>query len=186
MLCCLSFKMGVCGGCGALAADKRCGKCQLAFYCSAECQRKDWKQHKRVCNETGAFAATRAPTAANSALDILQSMQSAESSSRPFDERLCKVFVAAATAACLGGLPRKELKALSGDVEELLLRGARPDVSNAVSSWAGAVYHACPLLEATFTFSFLAASSGAHAEDNQWGSRWPSTRCMDGKTPARG
>ncbi|RDL37523.1 Uncharacterized protein BP5553_04956 [Venustampulla echinocandica] len=28
---------------------KRCAKCQKAFYCSQECQKQDWKNHKRLC-----------------------------------------------------------------------------------------------------------------------------------------
>ncbi|EPR61159.1 MYND finger domain-containing protein [Toxoplasma gondii TgCatPRC2] len=30
---------------------KRCGGCGEAFYCSAECQRADWRHHKRVCKK---------------------------------------------------------------------------------------------------------------------------------------
>ena len=26
-----------------------CGQCKQAFYCSKECQKKDWKQHKKSC-----------------------------------------------------------------------------------------------------------------------------------------
>ncbi|PHJ20649.1 mynd finger domain-containing protein [Cystoisospora suis] len=28
---------------------KRCGRCGEAYYCSEECQRADWKFHKRIC-----------------------------------------------------------------------------------------------------------------------------------------
>jgi splicing suppressor protein 51 len=28
---------------------KRCAKCPDTFYCSRECQKEDWKNHKRVC-----------------------------------------------------------------------------------------------------------------------------------------
>ena len=28
---------------------RKCTKCQAAYYCSRECQRKDWKQHKKIC-----------------------------------------------------------------------------------------------------------------------------------------
>uniref|UniRef100_A0A7S0KXG1 MYND-type domain-containing protein n=1 Tax=Asterionellopsis glacialis TaxID=33640 RepID=A0A7S0KXG1_9STRA len=28
---------------------KACSRCKVATYCSAECQRKDWKSHKKVC-----------------------------------------------------------------------------------------------------------------------------------------
>ncbi|KAJ1454310.1 activator of Hsp90 ATPase [Pelagophyceae sp. CCMP2097] len=39
-----------CGNCGA-TPDKlvRCSICKKAGYCSAQCQRDDWKFHKRVC-----------------------------------------------------------------------------------------------------------------------------------------
>ena len=29
----------------------RCGKCRRVFYCSKECQLKDWKLHKKMCKE---------------------------------------------------------------------------------------------------------------------------------------
>ena len=28
---------------------KRCGKCGCAYYCSADCQKSHWKEHKKVC-----------------------------------------------------------------------------------------------------------------------------------------
>eukprot|EP00536_Pseudo-nitzschia_multiseries_P009717 jgi/Psemu1/288637/fgenesh1_pg.279_\ len=31
-------------------ASKKCSRCSLAWYCTVECQRTDWKQHKSVCN----------------------------------------------------------------------------------------------------------------------------------------
>mmetsp|Transcript_20515 Transcript_20515/g.43364 ORF Transcript_20515/g.43364 Transcript_20515/m.43364 type:complete len:143 (+) Transcript_20515:93-521(+) len=31
-------------------ASKRCSRCNQAWYCSAECQKNDWKKHKSVCN----------------------------------------------------------------------------------------------------------------------------------------
>ena len=30
-------------------ATNRCGRCQLIWYCSRECQGIDWKKHKKVC-----------------------------------------------------------------------------------------------------------------------------------------
>ncbi len=32
--------------------SKTCSKCNLAFYCSKECQTKDWKTHKLVCSSS--------------------------------------------------------------------------------------------------------------------------------------
>jgi hypothetical protein len=40
------------GGCHerfTMSALKRCGKCKCEFYCSKECQKKDWLTHKRTC-----------------------------------------------------------------------------------------------------------------------------------------
>ena len=31
---------------------KKCSKCQNMYYCSVECQKKDWKKHKKICFET--------------------------------------------------------------------------------------------------------------------------------------
>lgn len=29
---------------------RKCGTCQAVYYCDVECQKKNWKEHKRVCN----------------------------------------------------------------------------------------------------------------------------------------
>ncbi len=41
-----------CGGQGALT----CGRCMSASYCNAECQRADWKLHKRAMDALMAAA----------------------------------------------------------------------------------------------------------------------------------
>ena len=38
-----------CLECGIIGADKRCGACHTALYCSAKCQRTAWKKHKLHC-----------------------------------------------------------------------------------------------------------------------------------------
>ena len=40
---------GPCARCREATAAKRCGRCKLARYCSAACQRADWPLHKTVC-----------------------------------------------------------------------------------------------------------------------------------------
>ena len=40
---------GQCTRCRVVTATKRCGRCKLARYCSAGCQRADWALHKKVC-----------------------------------------------------------------------------------------------------------------------------------------
>lgn len=50
-----------CSSCGVAASDK-CGSCRGAVYCSRECQRRDWKVHKLVCNgSTRGSGAAAAP-----------------------------------------------------------------------------------------------------------------------------
>eukprot|EP00088_Acartia_fossae_P054744 TRINITY_DN6315_c0_g1_i11.p1 TRINITY_DN6315_c0_g1~~TRINITY_DN6315_c0_g1_i11.p1 ORF type:complete len:388 (-),score=89.16 TRINITY_DN6315_c0_g1_i11:313-1476(-) len=40
---------GLCFSCVDPTADKRCGRCRIAWYCSLQCQRQDWTKHKAVC-----------------------------------------------------------------------------------------------------------------------------------------
>lgn len=41
-----------CAACG-VAANTRCSRCLKVYYCSGQCQRSQWKQHKSVCAPTG-------------------------------------------------------------------------------------------------------------------------------------
>lgn len=51
--------VAVCGVCkkSGSAVVKRCARCQIAVYCSQECQRSDWKTHKRACKAPGSSGA---------------------------------------------------------------------------------------------------------------------------------
>ena len=40
----------VCSVCSKQGA-KKCSRCKFQFYCSKECQKKDWKTHKSICRE---------------------------------------------------------------------------------------------------------------------------------------
>ena len=44
-----SRSQGACGHCGKAKARNRCERCGLVFYCSRECQKSAWKEHKLVC-----------------------------------------------------------------------------------------------------------------------------------------
>lgn len=46
---------------------KRCGKCKFQWYCSRECQKSDWKRHKKVCGNTRAEPASMGNTETSSA-----------------------------------------------------------------------------------------------------------------------
>ncbi|CAE8602612.1 unnamed protein product [Polarella glacialis] len=50
-----------CSFCGAAFAHKRCGSCRSVAYCSVECQKSDWKEHKLACFKPG-----KVPTASES------------------------------------------------------------------------------------------------------------------------
>lgn len=39
----------LCSVCQQEIATKRCAKCKGPWYCGRECQRKDWKQHRKQC-----------------------------------------------------------------------------------------------------------------------------------------
>ena len=53
-------RFAVCARCGQTAAPGvkllTCSRCKLVRYCSAECQRKDWKSHKPRCQPAPAEA----------------------------------------------------------------------------------------------------------------------------------
>ncbi|KAJ7080587.1 hypothetical protein B0H15DRAFT_856481 [Mycena belliarum] len=39
----------------------QCGRCKQRFYCSADCQQKDWKVHKKNCKSPAATSAQLSP-----------------------------------------------------------------------------------------------------------------------------
>ncbi|ETI51315.1 hypothetical protein L917_04998 [Phytophthora nicotianae] len=58
----------ICGACRKTTGSlKRCGNCQLIWYCGANCQMSHWKYHKGVCRST--------LTAEEKEDDILQGLQ---------------------------------------------------------------------------------------------------------------
>jgi hypothetical protein len=49
----LTGKLERCSGCGKIEGKKnefkKCSRCQVAVYCGRDCQKADWKAHKKVC-----------------------------------------------------------------------------------------------------------------------------------------
>lgn len=39
----------MCNTCNEKAGSNRCGRCHSRFYCSLDCQKLDWKDHKLTC-----------------------------------------------------------------------------------------------------------------------------------------
>jgi splicing suppressor protein 51 len=60
-----------CVSCSKVDNLKRCAKCHTAQYCSRDCEKNDWKAHKRVCAQYAAANTARAsstpPSASNPA-----------------------------------------------------------------------------------------------------------------------
>lgn len=55
----------LCSVCGE-PTHTRCSRCKAAFYCSARCQRQDWKVHKTMCTAPSSRVVS-APTTSNTA-----------------------------------------------------------------------------------------------------------------------
>lgn len=48
----ITYSTSSCNKCGKMNDLKKCGRCNKVLYCSADCQRSDWKQHKKTCIAT--------------------------------------------------------------------------------------------------------------------------------------
>ena len=53
---------GECCSVCSKAGTKRCSKCKIQYYCSRECQMKDWKTHKRICTQTTSLKSSQPTT----------------------------------------------------------------------------------------------------------------------------
>eukprot|EP00961_Rhodomonas_salina_P165443 2229003-Rhodomonas_salina.3 len=62
----MTFVVG-CMECGAQAGLKACQQCKTVHYCSGDCQKKDWPEHKREC-----LAVKAARQAGKAEVDTLQ------------------------------------------------------------------------------------------------------------------
>ena len=44
----------LCAVCGQLSSGSKCGRCRVVSYCSKDCQRAHWPQHKQFCQRPAA------------------------------------------------------------------------------------------------------------------------------------
>ncbi len=59
-----------CGWCGKMDvhAAKKCGRCQVVWYCNEECQRQAWPEHKKHCHKKPAVVYVAENAAASAAV----------------------------------------------------------------------------------------------------------------------
>jgi TPR repeat protein len=51
-----AYVAACCSGCGATRKLKTCTRCKVAGFCGAECQRREWAEHKPHCTRWAAAA----------------------------------------------------------------------------------------------------------------------------------
>ncbi|KAF2737373.1 hypothetical protein EJ04DRAFT_541889 [Polyplosphaeria fusca] len=51
-----------CAVCHKTANLKKCAKCQTTLYCSRDCQKADWKVHKKICSQNAAGRSSSSST----------------------------------------------------------------------------------------------------------------------------
>jgi mitochondrial splicing suppressor protein 51 len=78
-----SDNSNVCTTCKTTEKLKRCAKCNTTLYCSRECQKADWKSHKKLCSKNA--AATAAAAAVN---ETSSNATNTTSSQRPTPKNL--------------------------------------------------------------------------------------------------
>ena len=57
-----------CIKCNKNSTTKRCANCKSVYYCSRECQKKDWASHKRQCLDLPLFRKKSSKITANDSL----------------------------------------------------------------------------------------------------------------------
>ena len=62
----------VCAKCDKTEGLKQCARCKAVSYCSTDCQKADWKDHKKICRFTITF--TPASSVSPDALSVLRGM----------------------------------------------------------------------------------------------------------------
>ena len=84
-----STSQHVCFHCGKAGAKCSCGQCHRAFYCGRDCQRADWKRHKRACRAAVAAEARRTTRVR----EATAAARAGGSGGRPPDETQCVICI---------------------------------------------------------------------------------------------
>lgn len=63
----LSAQTRICEVCGATEHARRCSGCRAVYFCSDECMRAGWREHKPSCRHTAAARQAAAPAAGQQA-----------------------------------------------------------------------------------------------------------------------
>ncbi|KAK4171415.1 hypothetical protein QBC36DRAFT_339990 [Triangularia setosa] len=104
--------MSSCTTCNKSASEvplKRCAKCQITEYCSRDCQKQDWKTHKKTCGKPDQPGA--------GGRQFASSTPSSQSSSHP--PRDANPFIQLNQGSWLHGRPEKEVYGLLIDTFRL-------------------------------------------------------------------
>lgn len=92
---------------------KQCSKCKSARYCSRDCQKADWKQHKRNCARLAQAAAETQPAESNN------TASGSNTGTQALDFRMDKPFHQLHAKKWLHGRPEKDVYKLLIDTYRL-------------------------------------------------------------------
>ncbi len=95
-----------CATCSKAGALKKCAECSTTPYCSHECQKKDWKSHKKICSSNATASSSGGPSSENASSSSSRGQQSAgQGLSAPFP----KPFHALDSATYLHNRPEQDV-----------------------------------------------------------------------------
>lgn len=111
-----------------------CSRCKYETYCSVECQRSDWKRHRKECTKSENDEATIGRNAIKDILDLPQFLEFAFQLAKdwPLDRDNC--IMAVVCKSLDQTLPR-ELRSINGDIPVLY------DIGFKLERGAGSNYH---------------------------------------------